>query len=114
MFTYFSRVLAGVLLASSAFVAQAQSHDMSAHAGMNHSASAPEVYRTEGVIKAVSPQSLTISHQAISALNWPPMTMRFTPPEGEALPPVAAGDKVAFSFTQREGGYQIVSLTPLR
>lgn len=112
MFAYLSRALTGVLLLLSASVAQA--HDMSAHAGMNPSSSASEVYHTEGTVKAVSPQALTISHQAISALNWPPMTMRFAPPEGEALPTVVVGDKVSFSFTRREGGYQIVSLTPLR
>ena len=112
MFAYLSRALTGVLLVLSASVAQA--HDMSAHAGMSHSSSAPEVYHTEGTIKAVSPQALTISHQAISALNWPPMTMRFAPPEGEALPSVVVGDKVTFSFIRHEGGYQIVSLTPLR
>ena len=112
MFAYLSRALTGVLLVLSASVAQA--HDMSAHAGMNHSSSVPEVYYTEGTVKAVSPQALTISHQAISALNWPPMTMRFAPPQGEALPTVVVGDNVSFSFTRREGGYQIVSLTPLR
>lgn len=112
MFANLSRALTGVLLVLSAYVAQA--HDMSAHAGMSHSSSTPEVYHTEGVIKAVSPQELTISHRAIDALNWPPMTMRFAPPEGETLPLVTVGDKVTFSFTRREGGYQIVSLTPLR
>lgn len=112
MFAYLSRALTGVLLVLSASLAQA--HDMSAHAGMTSSSSASGVYHTEGTIKSVSPRALTISHQAISALNWPPMTMRFAPPEGEALPPVAVGDKVAFSFTRREGGYQIISLTPLR
>jgi len=112
MFAYLSRALTGVLLVLSASLAQA--HDMSAHAGMASSSSASGVYHTEGTIKAVSPRALTISHQAISALNWPPMTMRFAPPEAQALPPVAVGDKVTFSFTRREGGYQIISLTPLR
>ena len=105
--------LAGVLAILSVSAVQANDmnhsmhHDMSQHAAMQ----AP-VYRSEGVIKKLTPESVTISHQAIPELNWPPMTMQFALPQGAALPEIGTGKKVSFAFTQDDNGYQIVSLTP--
>lgn len=82
-------------------------HDMSQHAAVQ----AP-VYRSQGVIKKVTPQSVSISHQAIPDLNWPPMTMQFALPQGTGLPEVMVGEKVSFTFNQNDSGYQLVSLTP--
>ncbi|AMO48510.1 Cu(I)/Ag(I) efflux system protein CusF [Kosakonia oryzendophytica] len=82
-------------------------HDMSQHQAMQ-----PQVYQSQGVVKKVSAHSVSIAHTAIPALNWPPMTMQFARPQGSALPAVKPGDKVSFTFVQRDDGYQLVSLTP--
>ncbi|MGP3593920.1 copper-binding protein [Vagococcus sp. WN89Y] len=110
MRSYLLCMLSGVLLFSFS-AAQAQNmhpaHDMSQHSAMH-----AQIWHSQGVIKNVSPTSLSIAHQAIAALNWPPMTMQFSLAQGNNLPPVKVGDKVNFSFIQDEEGYQIVSLTP--
>lgn len=102
----FFRALAGVLLGLSLLSAQAHDHQ--------HAAAAGPVYHAQGIIKKITPQTVTIAHQAITDLHWPPMTMQFALPssgEGTSLHP---GDNVDFTFVQGEAGYQIVSLTALR
>lgn len=115
MRSYVLCMLSGVLLFSVS-AAQAEEmpamhgmHDMSQHAAMQSQA---EVYQSLGTIKKITPDSISIAHGAIPALNWPPMTMQFALAQGNALPAVKAGDKVNFTFVQNESGYQLVSLTP--
>lgn len=110
---HFVCALTSVLLLSFS-AAQAQTthdmhgmHDMSQHMSMS-----ADVYQSQGVVKKITPQSVSIAHQAIPALNWPPMTMQFALAQGNALPIVKPGDKVSFTFVQSENGYQLVSLTP--
>lgn len=107
-----SRLLLCVLLAAvaalisfSAFTAS--HHDMHQMA----SADAP-VYASQGIVKKADAQGVAIAHQAIPALNWPPMTMTFAQPATPvALKP---GDAVAFTFRQTAGGYQLLSATPAK
>ncbi|WP_231564347.1 copper-binding protein [Enterobacter sp. Bisph1] len=87
------------------------SHPMSHHGAPQAQA---QTYQSEGVIKKISPDAITIFHKAIPALNWPPMTMAFALTQGSALPQVKVGDSVDFTFVQNENGYQLVSLTPQR
>ncbi|MCL2896161.1 efflux RND transporter periplasmic adaptor subunit [Brenneria tiliae] len=70
-------------------------------------------YQTQGVIKAVNGNRLTIEHDAVPALNWSPMTMDFTlPPEG--LPPgIGIGSQVGFQFRMDDGGIHIQQISPL-
>lgn len=110
MRSYLLCMLTGVLLFSFS-AAQAQTmhgaHDMSQHMSQSHA------YHTQGIIKKVSPDALTIAHHAVPALNWPPMTMQFSRSQESNLPAVKVGDKVNFSFVQGDEGYQIISLTPV-
>lgn len=71
------------------------------------------VWQSEGVVKKVTDRQITLSHQAIAALNWPAMTMAFDRPAG-AQTPVEVGKKVAFTFSQTDRGYQLVRITPLQ
>lgn len=80
------------------------------HHAMNMSAEQP-VWQSEGVVKKITDRQITIAHQAIGALNWPPMTMAFDRPAGQQTP-VQPGEKVAFAFTQTDSGYQLVRITP--
>jgi len=105
--------LAGVLAMLSVSAVQANDMNHSMHHDMSQHAAMPAaVYRSQGVIKKVTPQSVSISHKAVPELNWPPMTMQFALPQGSALPEVMTGEKVSFTFIQNDSGYQIVSLTP--
>ncbi|WLI75072.1 copper-binding protein [Kosakonia sp. H02] len=113
MRSYLLCMLSGVLLFSFS-AAQAQEmhtmhgmHDMSGHAAMQN-----PVYQSQGTIKKINPDAISIAHQAIPALNWPPMTMQFAVAPGNQLPKVNVGDKVSFTFSQSENGYTLVSLTP--
>ena len=57
----------------------------------------------KGVIKAIDMDSkkITIAHEAIPAVNWPPMTMRFTITPQTQLNNVKDGDSVDFTFVQQ-------------
>lgn len=44
---------------------------------------------------------ITIAHEAIPAVNWPPMTMRFTITPQTQLNNVKDGDNVDFTFVQQ-------------
>lgn len=44
---------------------------------------------------------ITIAHEAIPAVNWPPMTMRFTITPQTQLNNVKDGDSVDFTFVQQ-------------
>ncbi len=103
----FFRALAGVLLSFSLFAAQAHDHHSTV-------AATGPVYHAQGILKKITPQTVTIAHQAIADLNWPPMTMQFALPPGAEHASLTPGDKVDFAFVQGESGYQIVSLTALR
>lgn len=101
--TIFIRALAGVLLTFSLFSAQAHEHQP-------QPAQATPVHHAQGIIKKITPQTVTIAHQAIADLNWPPMTMQFALSAPVSL---TAGDRVDFTFVQDDSGYRIVSLTAL-
>ena len=86
-------------------------HDMSQHSAMH---TQMQTYQSQGVIKKITPDAISIAHKAIPALNWPPMTMQFALAKGSTFAPGKVGDKVDFTFVQSENGYQLVSLTPQR
>jgi len=110
MRSYLFCMLSGVLLFS---FSAAQAQDMHAvHDMAHHEAMQARTWQSQGIVKKVSPDSVSIAHTAIPALNWPPMTMQFTLAKGSNLPGVKVGDKVSFRFVQSEEGYQIVSLAP--
>lgn len=69
-------------------------------------------YQTQGVIKAVQGNQATISHDAIEALGWAPMTMDFTLPDGGLPAGIAAGSAVAFSFSIDDVGIRIHDIAP--
>lgn len=113
MSAIFSRVLTGALFTFSVFSVQA--HDMSGdHAAMSMSMPSAASWQGEGIIKKITPTSLTIAHHPIPALNWPAMTMQFAQPANHPLSSVHVGDDVDFTFVEGDAGYQIVSLNPHR
>lgn len=75
-----SKVALFTLISGAVFAAQAADP----HAGMamheQPAAAQTQSISGKGVIKAIDMDSkkITIAHEAIPAVNWPPMTMRFT------------------------------------
>lgn len=72
---------------------------------------ATPVYHVKGVIKAISADSLTLAHEAVPELQWPPMTMPFALANILVLPAITINDPVDFDVSLRDGRYEIVALT---
>lgn len=98
---------AATLLLTAPTSALAESmHDMP---GMNTPAAQPaDVITATGVVKNWGAEKVSIAHQAIPQLNWPPMTMQFSLQgyQGQAFAP---GQHITFAFKQVTTGYQLVS-----
>ncbi|MCP2005349.1 UNVERIFIED_ORG: Cu(I)/Ag(I) efflux system protein CusF [Buttiauxella agrestis ATCC 33320] len=63
-----------------------------------------QVITAKGIIKDIDIENkkITIAHEAIPAVSWPAMTMRFTFSELDAnIKSLNAGDNVNFSFIQQ-------------
>ena len=69
------------------------------------------VAKAEGTIKAIDTvkHTVTISHGAVPALQWPPMTMGFSVMEDQ-LTGLTVGDYVSFSFRVDAGKASVVSI----
>ncbi|WP_255557254.1 efflux RND transporter periplasmic adaptor subunit [Sodalis sp. dw_96] len=77
-------------------------------------AAKPQEYATEGVINAVNNGQVTLSHHAVPALHWSPMTMDFTLPDGKLPQGLAVGSRVLFHFTLDDNGARITQMIPVR
>jgi Cu(I)/Ag(I) efflux system membrane fusion protein len=58
------------------------------------------IYTTTGQVTEVAPDSVTINHQPVPALNWPSMTMTFRAPDIAMVAGLQKGTSVEFSFRQ--------------
>lgn len=69
------------------------------------------VANAEGTIKEMdtTKHTVTISHGAVPAVQWPPMTMAFSVTEDQ-LTGLSVGDRVSFSFRLEGGKATIVSI----
>jgi Cu(I)/Ag(I) efflux system membrane fusion protein len=56
-------------------------------------------YEATAKVEAIGQHALTLSHTAIPALGWDPMTMDFERPPGGLPAGLAVGDRVSFEFT---------------
>lgn len=82
---------------------QAEAHQ---HDAMNaaSNAASEQIIHGKGVVKAVdlTNKKITISHDAIPAIGWPAMTMRFTFTNAdESISALKPGSQVDFSFVQQ-------------
>ncbi len=89
----------------------AQSDVASASAANMAAVDAP-MYTTVGEITQITPgASLTLSHQAVPALSWPPMVMSFQLAAPVTAAQLSVGDVVDFTFQRADqGGYQIINI----
>lgn len=68
----------------------------------SHHGAQTEVF-SQGVIESIDLQNakVTITHEAIEALSWPAMTMRFTFENEDLIKNLKSKDAVEFSFVQQ-------------
>ena len=68
-----------------------------------------------GTVNSVDPaqHKINLSHQPISELGWPAMTMDFPVAAAVDLKPIKPGARVNFTIEQQPGGmYEIHAITP--
>jgi Cu/Ag efflux protein CusF len=70
------------------------------------------IYTTTGQVTAVAPDSVTISHQPVPALNWPAMTMTFKAPDQAMVAGLQNGSAVEFSFRQEGSDNVLTAIKP--
>jgi Cu(I)/Ag(I) efflux system membrane fusion protein len=70
-------------------------------------------YVAQGVITAISPQSVTLDHQPVPALKWPAMIMDFSLPESGLPAELRVGSRVDFHFTLTDDGAHLTEITPV-
>ncbi|MCF7530688.1 copper-binding protein [Pseudomonas petrae] len=70
-----------------------------------------QVATADGTIKAIdsTKHTVTISHGAVPAVQWPPMTMAFAVTEDQLIG-LTTGDRVSFSFRLEGSKASIVSM----
>lgn len=72
----------------------------------------PAMHQTQGTITEISPEQITIAHDAVPSLDWGPMTMSFKTPDKRLPPDLKSGDRVSFSFSaQGPDRYRIDRIT---
>lgn len=69
---------------------------------------------SQGVVKSWDERKVSIAHQAIPALSWPPMTMSFLLPSSPSFAVLPVGTEVDFSFLPIDGGYQLIAIATAR
>lgn len=76
----------------------------------------PQVHQGRGTVNKVNTAAgkINISHEAISSLKWPKMTMDFDVQDKSALDGIKPGMKVDFELAKLTGGYRITRLTPAK
>jgi len=70
------------------------------------------VHKTSGVVKALDQANgkVTLEHDQVKTLNWPPMTMSFGVKDKSLLERLVVGKKVDVEFTQQGSNYIISSV----
>lgn len=71
-----------------------------------------KTHKTVGVVKNVDPKAgvVTLAHEAVNSLNWPPMTMGFMVKDKMLLDKLTVGTKVVFEFVQDANGYLVTAV----
>jgi Cu(I)/Ag(I) efflux system periplasmic protein CusF len=64
---------------------------------------------SKGVVMGISKESgsVTLKHEAIPAIEWPPMTMSFKVKDKKSIEKIKAGDKVDFTLVKQGADYMI-------
>ena len=99
------------LLDSEASLAGVQARPITGAGPTQKAAAAPALHRSQGRVEQISPASVTLSHEAVPALQWPAMTMTFKLASPQLATGVKAGDRVSFAFEQTPAGPVVREMT---
>ena len=68
-----------------------------------------------GVIRGLVPGegTINIEHEAVPALNWPPMQMDFRLTEGVSLEGLQVGDEISFDLAEHSDGFHVGAIRKL-
>ncbi len=117
-----TRYGAALLLGASLFGSPLALADDTPHAGMSgtehaHMQRATETYQTHAKVVSIDAAQglLTLSHEAVPALNWPAMTMPFRITDARWLQGLAVGQALKVDFIPEPGqSPRILSLQLLK
>jgi len=74
---------------------------------------APMLHLAQGTVREIREDRITIAHGPVPSLDWPAMTLGFKAPAGGPPQDLKVGDRVRFSFSQSEEGFQIERIAKL-
>jgi Cu(I)/Ag(I) efflux system membrane fusion protein len=76
--------------------------------------SGSQTHRAQGKIERIGKDAVTISHGAITSLEWEPMTMDFGLPANGLPGDFAVGDTVTFEIREnKQGMFEITTISPI-
>jgi Cu(I)/Ag(I) efflux system periplasmic protein CusF len=75
--------------------------------GMDKKGSA---HKATGVVTKMEKDKVTIRHEPVASLNWPPMTMAFTVKDKALMDKMKNGQKVDFEFVQEGRDYVVTGV----
>ncbi|PQA79238.1 copper-binding protein [Rhodoferax sp. TS-BS-61-7] len=109
----YSALVVALLLPATAVLAQQKMGDMKPmDSAMKPSAESKVTHKATGVVKKVDSKTgvVTLAHEAVNSMNWPPMTMGFMVNDKMLLDKLPVGKKVNFEFMQDAKGYVFTSV----
>ena len=112
-------IITGIFSLAVTYTAQANQSHHNMHTETNNTQAAMSeqvkelLYKTTGVIKGIDnkQQKISISHEAIPEISWPPMTMNFIfIPVADTVSTLKPGQVIDFSFSQQGNDYIVQSI----
>lgn len=85
--------------------------------GMEHSASAVQTHKAEGVVNKIDLEhdKVNLTHDPVKSLGWPGMTMDFAVKDKAILKGINPGQKVAFEVVKEgPGKFYVNRITPMK
>jgi len=109
----YSALVLALLLPAAAVLAQQKMGGMKPmESAMKPATEAKTVHKATGVVKKVDSKTgvVTLAHETVNSMNWPPMTMGFMVKDKTLLDNMTLGKKVNFEFVQDTKGYVLTSV----
>lgn len=105
-------ILAATLSASAVFAQQQVDANKTQSKAQKPTTEVQMTHKAVGVVRAINAQAgaLTLEHEAINSLNWPPMTMGFRVQDKALLDKLVVGQKVSFELIQGAKGYVVTAI----
>lgn len=108
-------LVVAAMLPTAAALAQQKMGDMKgmgANMAKKPAATTQTTHIATGVVKLLDAKAgvVTLAHDPVSSLNWPPMTMGFKVKDKALLAKLKEGQKKGFEFVQEDDGYLVTSV----